>query len=535
MSASGPSRRAFGTALAATTLVGPGLGRAGAQPGPKRGGTLIMAAEGEPVILAPHLSNDTATSMIVSMIFSPLVSLNADLQPEPELARSWTVSPDGLSYKFELDPAARWHDGRPVTADDAEYTFNEIIGKLHPRASSWWPNVASAKATGPHSFEMTLKEPSPAFITILASAFSNGTFVMPRHVYAGTDPKTNPMNRTPVGSGPFRFVEWRRGEHVELARAPAYHKPGRPYLDRVVAQILPDSAARFLAFERGEVDFLHWYLVPPDQIARARKDKRFSVVDRGDAAATNGLLLINHRSPQFRSAAARQALAYAINRQFVRDRALFGEGKVARSHLGSSMGWAFTGEFDYPFDPARANALLDEAGLPRKTDGRRFATRIYWASGREFEGRAAEIIKDNLREIGIDATVQLFDRSAFIDRVYRQWDFDLALQLFTTGPDPVVGITPRYHSKQILKAPFVNAMGYANSEVDALLDAEAKEMNPARRTAMWRDIQRHLMRDLPALPLYELPSVHLVSARFRDVVTGPNGHAETRDLAYETA
>src|SRR5690606_17569385 len=97
------------------------------------------------------------------------------------------------------------------------------------------------------------------------------------------------------GSGPFKFVRWQRGSHIELARNDQYWKPGKPYLDRVILQVMPDAAARFLAFERGEVDFLHWYIVPYDQVGKLRKDKRFQLVSRGDAAGTNGLMLINHR------------------------------------------------------------------------------------------------------------------------------------------------------------------------------------------------------------------------------------------------
>ena len=494
---------------------------------------MIIALEGEPGTLTAHLATDTPAMIVANNMFNALVLLDSNLQPIPDLARSWTISPDGKTYSFQLADNARWHDGRPVTAEDVEYTFNEIISKTHPRAGGWWPIVDVARATGTHVFEFVLKEPFAPFLTMLGSVLSSGALIMPKHVYQGTDPRTNPANQAPVGSGPFVFTRWNRGSFIEVRRNPNYFKPNLPYLDRIVFQVMPDSAARFLAFERGEVDFLHWYIVPYDRVARLRQDRRFQLLEKGDAAATNGLMLYNHRHPRLSDIRVRQAIAHAINRSTIQQRALFGEGRVAKSHIGSNVPWAFTDRYDIPFDVERANRMLDEAGATRDANGRRFPLRLAWASGRDYEGRGAEIIRDNLRSVGIDVTVQVFDRPTFTERVYRQWDFDLAMQLFTTGPDPTVSVTPRYHSRQILRIPFVNAMGYSNPETDALFDSESRETDAARRTAVWHRIQEFLMRDLPALPLFELPPIHAASARFADVVTGPQGYIENRENAYE--
>ncbi|MBK7472479.1 MAG: ABC transporter substrate-binding protein [Betaproteobacteria bacterium] len=515
-------------ALAAATF---GLGTATAQPS-KRGGTLILGVEGEPGSLTAHLATDTAAMMVAYNIFNGLIGLDEKLDPTPDLAEKWSVSPDGKVYTFELAKNAKWHDGKPVTADDAEYSFNEIIAKVHPRAGSWWPNVASAKATGPHTFVITLKAPYAPFLTLVASVLSSGTLILPKHIYVGTDPKTNPANQKPIGSGPFKFAKWERGSFVELSRNDDYFKAGKPYLDRLVFKIMPDASARLLAFERGEVDFLHWYIVPYDQVAKLRKDARFQLIEKGDAAATNGLLLMNHRNQYLKDVRVRRAIAHAVDRADIAKKALFGEAKVAKSHVGSGLAWIYTDKFDYAFDPAKANQLLDEAGFKRGADGKRFALRIHWASGRDYEGRAAEIIKDNLRAVGIDVTVLVLDRPSFIDKVFRNWDFDLANQLFTTGPDPSISVTPRYHTNQIKKAPFVNGMGYTNPEVDKLFDAEFTEVDRTKRAAMWRAIQQHLMADLPALPLFEVPPIHAASAKYRDIVTGSQGYIESRENAY---
>jgi peptide/nickel transport system substrate-binding protein len=508
-------------------------GAAAQTPQPRRGGTFIMGIEGEPGSLTGHLATDTVALMVASNVFNGLVGIDFNFEPVPDLADSWAVSPDGLTYTFRLNPRARWHDGRPVTADDVEFTFNEIVAKTHPRAGSWWPNVDYARATAPHIFEIKLKSAYAPFLTMLGSPLASGALIMPKHIYAGSDPRTNPANARPIGSGPFKFRAWERGSHIELVRNDDYFKAGLPYLDRVIARLSPDAGPRLLAFERGEIDFLHWYIVPYDQVARLRRDRRFQVVDRGgEAAATNGFMLMNVRNQYLKDVRVRRALAHAIDRDDIRAKALFGEGKVARSPVSSGLGWIFDTQVEYAFDPARANRLLDEAGFARGPDGRRFSLRIHWSTGRDYEGRAAEIIRDNLRAVGIEVQVLVLDRLAYIDRVFRNWDFDLANQLFTTGPDPTISVTPRFHSDQIKRLPFVNAMGYSNPELDRLFDSEFKELDRAKRAEIWRQIQRTIMTDMPALPLFEVPIVQAVTAAFRDAVTTPQGYIENRERTF---
>jgi len=290
-----------------------------------------------------------------------------------------------------------------------------------------------------------------------------------------------------------------------------------------------------LAFERGDIDFLHWYIVPHSEVARLRKDKRFEIVPHGgESAATTGYMLYNVRNEPLKDKRVRQAIAYAIDRTDIMDKAFFGEGKVASSPVNSGLTWCFTDKYDAYAKPdvAKANALLDEAGARRGADGKRMTLRLFWASGRDYEGRAAELVRDQLRAVGIDARVQMFDRATFIDRTFIQWDFDLAMQLFATGPDPTIGLTPRFHTNQIRKSPFVNGMGYSSPELDRLFDAEFKEVDRTKRAAMWGDIQRILMDELPALPLFEMPIVMAVNAKIKDVITNPVGYVQSRENAY---
>lgn len=518
--------RASALALAAFAVL---LTPAAAQ---KKGGTFIVASEGEPSTLTAHLSTDTSAVMIASNLFNSLVGVDFNLKPIPELAERWEISADGLTYTFHMVRNARWHDGKPVTAEDAAYTLTEITAKTHPRAGAWWPNVASVAATDAHTLVVKLKAPFAPFLTLLGNSLGMGTLIMPKHVYQGSDPKANPANRNPVGSGPFRFSKWERGSHVELVKNRDYFRADRPHLDRLVFRFAPDAAARLLAFEKGELDFLHAYIVPYNEVARLQGNAKVQVVSRGlELVATNEFLFFNLREGPLKDVRVRQAIAHAIDRGEIQRRALFGLGKVAHSQLNSSLAWAFTDAHDaYKVrNAAKANAMLDEAGHARKADGRRFTLRLTWDSGKEAEHRAAEIIRSNLRDVGVEVTFHTFDRATYIERAFRNWDFDMGLQNFTTGPDPAIGVTRSYHTRQIQKLPFVNAMGFSSKEADQLFDTEFKEQNLARRAQMWHRIQQILMTELPVLPLFEYPVLNVASANFVNVVSGPMGYLESRE------
>ncbi|MEO5595824.1 MAG: ABC transporter substrate-binding protein, partial [Lysobacteraceae bacterium] len=368
-------------------------------------------------------------------------------------------------------------------------------------------------------------------LTLLANSLGMGTLIMPKHLYEGKDAKSNPVNRAPIGSGPFKFVKWERGSHVQLDRNPDYFHTGKPYLDSVIFRFIPDAATRLIALEKGDVDFLHAYIVPYNEVDRLRKNPKFQVIDHGlEMVATNEFLFFNLRNGPLKDVRVRQAIAYAVARDEIQKRALFGLGKVAHSNLNSSLSWAYTDKYDVyaQRDIAKAEKLLDDAGFPRK-DGQRFALRLTWDSGKEVETRTAEIIRSNLREVGIDVQLQTYDRATYIDKTYRNWDFDLAIQNSTTGPDPAIGVTRSYHTRQILKLPFVNAMGYSNTAVDQIFDTEFAVGDRAKRAGMWHQVQEALMRDLPGLPLFEFPVLNIASANFLNVVSGPMGYLEGRE------
>ncbi len=498
----------------------------------ERGGTFIKAIENEPATIDYLFGKDFGALTVMTNIYNRLVRLDYEFTPHPELAESWEISDDGLTYTFQLRKDVNWHDGTPFTAHDVEFTFGNMTCELHNRAKTWCPRVASFATDGDHTFIINMNEPFAPLMTILAD-YNSGTLIRPKHIWeAGVD-NDNPQLFAPeVGTGPFKFKEWVRGSHIELVRNDDYFVPGLPYLDRVLVQFLPDEAGRVTAIENGDIDMIHSYILPYERVGQFRADPRFQIIEHGnEATGTNENLLMNHDSEYLQHKLVRQAVATALDKAEIAEAAMFGASKPARAHIASGVKWVFFPEFDYTQDAAKANEMLDEAGFPRGTDGTRFSLRLYWAFGRAFEGRAAEVIRSQLRDVGINVEIQSFDRPAFIERVFTKRDFDMAHQLFTTSPDPTLSVVHRYKSTTIGNA-FANAAGWNSPEYDHLTDIEVTITDVDERAAVWKQVQELLMDELPGYPLFEMPNMQLVRSGFEDVITGPIGYNGSLGMAY---
>ena len=521
-----------GSALAALiTMAGAGLSVSPVL-AQERGGTFIKAIENEPASLDYLFGKDFGALTVMTNIYNSLLRLDYDFQPHPELAESWEISPDGLTYTFQLRRDVRWHDGTDFTAQDVVFTFREMTCQLHNRAKTWCPRVASFESDGDHTVVINLKEPFAPLLTILAD-YNSGTLIRPKHVWGKGVDKNNPQLLVPeVGTGPFVFSKWVRGSHIELVRNDDYFKPGLPYLDRVLIQFLPDEAGRLAALENGEIDMIHSYILPYERVNQFRQDPRFQIIEHGnEATGTNENLLMNHDNEYLQHKSVRHAIAHALNKDDIAEAAMFGASKAAHAHIHSGVKWVYFPEFDYEQNVARSNELLDKAGFERGADGTRFSLRLYWAFGRAFEGRAAEVIRSQLSDVGIDVQIQSFDRPSFIEKVFTKRDFDMAHQLFTTSPDPTLSVVHRYKSSTIGNA-FANAAGWINEDYDRLTDREVTITDVAERAAVWKEIQRILMDELPGYPLFGMPNMQLVRAGFNDVIHGPIGYNGILDLAY---
>ncbi len=280
---------------------------------PKYGGTVVVAVSTDPAGLNPAITTQGGVHLICGSIFSGLVAHDFNLNPVPDLAERWEVSPDGRTYTFHLAPEAVFHDGVPVTSADIKFTFEQLLMKYHSRArTSVGDNLDRILTPDAHTVVFEFKRPYAAFLQLID--VSNAP-VMPRHIFEGTDPLTNPHNTSPVGSGPLRFQEWRKGDHITLVRNERYYKKGKPYLDRVVYRVMPSGSTAAIAFEKGEVDYL--LNVSPLDAARFKRMAGVVLTDKGrEGYATVETLIPNLTRVPLSDLRVRRAIAHAIDKDF---------------------------------------------------------------------------------------------------------------------------------------------------------------------------------------------------------------------------
>jgi len=515
------SRRSLMRAAAGLTLSClPGHAFAGV---PRRGGTLASALWPEPPMLVAALTSQDQTLMLSTKLLEGLVSYGYDKVPQPRLATSWETSPDGLSIQFSLRRGVKWHDGEDFTSADVAFTIMQILKKYHPLGRVIFSRVNEVATPDSHSVVLRLAQPSPMIMTSLGGFISP---ILPKHLYESGDPLRNPANAAPIGTGPFRFKEWRRGSAIIFERNPSYWDEGKPHLDRLVYRLLGDGATRSAALEAGEVLIAGPNPVPFSELERFRNNPQFAVERRGEELLMHmQALQINLRHPELSKPQLRQAIYHAIDRNALIRAVWYGAAQVSDSPIPLQAGDMHADDLpSYPYDPARAQALLDSAGLPAASDGTRLRLRLDWVPSGQEALLTAQFIRQSLRRIGIDIEVRSFDLATYIRQIYNDYDFDLNVMTYFPTVDPSVGVQRFYWSKAASKGtPFVNASGFSAPEVDRLLEQASTENDPARRRDLVHQFQRNVMTSLPILPLVDLDYVSIVSQRVHGVMLRPEG------------
>ena len=512
-----------GIACAAAILVGPGqIDRVRAEE-PVRGGFLTLALQSPAPILVSAFHTGGFIGVVSTKMLEGLLSYGFDLKPRPELAESWDVSADGKTITFNLRKGVKWHDGAPFTSADVKFSLMNVWKKLHWRGRSTFARVTSVDTPDDHTVVVNLSEPTPALMKALNGYESQ---VLPRHIYEGTDIVTNPKNLAPVGTGPFMFDKWKKGDFLKLVKNPNYWNKGLPYLDGMIIRDIPDAAARAASLEAGDTLIATFSPVPLSDVARLEAMPHLAIETRGYELLSPVFLLdLNKRGPYLSNVKVRRALAHAINRDFIVNTVWSGFGKAATGPIPSAHSDYYTTDVPkYPFNPAKANQLLDEAGFPRKGDGVRFKLTIdYSVFGDEYP-RTAEYLKQALKAVGIDLTLRSQDIGNLLKRVFTDYDYDIHMNYWYAGIDPTIGVQRLYWCDNIKKGvPFANANGYCNPEMDKIIVATQIEHNDQKRKALFVDMQKIAQRDLPVLDLFEVKFFTIFNAKVKNHTIGLDG------------
>lgn len=497
---------------------------AGAQ---TRGGTLSMIVQPEPPIIVTAINQQAPTQFVAGKIYESLLTYSHDLKPQPGLAKSWDMSADGLTYTFHLNEGVTWHDGKPFTADDVVFSMGDMLPKTHARARVILNKyLESVNKVDDLTVEIKLKASFPAFILMFEPGFAP---MMPKHLYEGTDYLKNPANQNPVGTGPFKFKEWKRGEYIKLERNPNYWKEGKPYLDELIFNIIPDSASRAVAFEQGTVNVLRGGDIDNVDVKRLRSLPDVEYTTKGwEMFSPQAYLIFNMRKPPFDNMKVRQAVMTALNRQMIINNIFFGLGKLSTGPFVATEMFYDANTPAIEFDLKKAKALIKESGVNPADHTIRMLAFPY---GSTWE-RLDEYTKQSLEQLGFKVNLESTDAGGWASRT-GNWDFDLTTTYAYQYGDPALGVERLYiEANNVKGSPFANVQGYINPELDKAWTAAASEVDPAKRQELYTQIQTKLVEDMGNGFLVDMEFPTLYRKNIKNLVKTAIGLNDTFDDVY---
>jgi peptide/nickel transport system substrate-binding protein len=502
------------------------------------GGTVRIGMGGFPDFRNPGNGLLSESYTLYELIYDTPIALNADGSYRPELATSWTVSDDDLTWTLEIVEGATFHDGQPLTAEDIAFSMNLYQATDdYPYLPSYTDGMTKIEATSPTTLVITSREPIANFESRMAFMY-----VLPKHIWETVDDPVAFENEEAIGSGPFALEAWDEGESFTLA-ANKEHWLTPPNVDRVIFQRYGNPDARVTALRENQVDMITEFpatavpalqndpsigLLIADPVTGSLTDVFFNVADPANCPEDG--TCSGH--PALRDVEVRRALAEAMDKQALVDVALLGLGSPGLSLVPESMGDFFASDVpDYAFDAAAANARLEAAGYADTNgDGIReckadqqcptgdLTFRFNYPDDSDTGAREAEQISDMWREVGVAIQIQALDPDTLTSVCCPTFDYDVMMWGWGVDPDPafLLGVTVCDNI-----AEGFNETGYCNSTYDELYNQQNVQTDPAERAATIREMQRILVEDVP----YIIPYYYQTTEAFRmDTFSGwPTG------------
>lgn len=471
---------------------------------PVSGGKLILGYT-EPPTMDPRVSGATIAWRLFYNLFDPLVAQDTETGDFlPGLAVAWEIAPDGKVYTFDLREGVIFHDGTPFNAQAVKFTWDST---LDPELKS----LTAIGYLGPYKESVVIDDYT--LETHFTDAYAPFLNNLSHSVLSPVSPTAVEkfgvdFGFNPVGTGPFMFKEWKQQISMTFVKNPDYNWPlgvyqheGPAYLDEIEIKFIPEASTILGTLENGETTMIDG--VPPQEVERIRNDERFQVL-LPSVPGSPQILPLNCVKPPTDELAVRQAINYAIDMETIIDTLWYGTRKAAQGPL-SSPTWSYNPAVEtmYPYDPEKAAQLLDEAGWTkgsggvREKNGQKLQLKYITVTG--IQGQAGELIQAYLAEAGMEVDLQQWEYAATA-AAYLASEHNIA-RIYFSHTDPVV-LTTLYHSKNIQGTNFNRTM-IPDATLDAMLDDATAEMDPAKRKAMYEEIQMYIMEDARIIPLWE--------------------------------
>lgn len=478
---------------------------------PKYGGTLVVAATQDPTGLDPATARGNASFQVIGQMHNGLTFYrDGTWEIAPALAESWDISPDGLTYTFHLRKGVQFHDGTPFDADAVFFNVDRLLNKQSPyhpggrmgQIPIIYGKVAGYKVIDKYTFQFTMKEPYSPFLACLG--MQPAGMVSPEAIKKyGKE-----LFKNPVGTGPFVFKEWVKGDHVTLVANEKYWK-GRPYVDSVIYRLIPENSVRLMKLEKGEVQLL--LTVGPNDVPRIKKNKDLTLYE------TPGMMIcsigINHIKKPLDDVRVRKALSYAINRDEMCKFILQGLAVPTYSPVPQTNWGYYSGLKGYPYDPERAKALLKEAGYPNGFDLVLTVPNVpvpmnptgvrTWQAVQTYWSKIGIKVKLNMLELGAYYGTLLSGKNEWVVEG-EGWTAD--------NGDPDAFLHQRFFS-----GSWLNFFNYKNPKVDRLLGDARKEMDHKKRIEIYNQAQTLITdEDCARIELFNAKSVWASRANLKN-------------------
>lgn len=486
------------------------------------GDWLIYHLGAEPATLNPVTATDASESTINSgKIYETLLERdNETLKLTPLLAESWEISDDKLKFRFKLREDVKWHDGEPFTSRDVVFSYNAIMDPKvdSPHLKSYYQEILDVKAIDKYTVEFTYARPY-----FLALEFCGGMPIVPGHIFGEGDFNTNPAGRKPVGTGPYRFVEWDTGSEIVLERNDDYWGE-EPSLEKIIFKIIADPTVTFQVLKREELDVAGLTPIQWDRQSNTEAFKRH--FNKHSYFRPNyNFIGWNMNRPFFKDRNVRTALTHFVNRELILEKILLGLGAVVTNPF-------YINSPEYPediepldFNPEKARKLLQEAGWTdsdgdgvRDKDGVKFEFEFLLPSGSDTSEKIATILKEQLDKNGILMNIRKTEWAVFTTRLSDR-KFDAVILGWSMGveSDPY----QIWHSSQVGKGS--NFVGFENKRADELIEQARKEFDRDKRIELYREFAHIVHEQQPYTFLFCRKSTLAVHDRFKNVNIYPLG------------